>query len=126
MSVYLFSLIGIGLAGRLARKENTLADFYLAGRGMGVFVLFLTLYATQYSGNTMIGFAGKAYRGGYQSLVMVIFMSSVPTKDVASQVLESSKPTYLARLTEHRVPTLYPPSHREYLRNPEIGSPWNS
>nr|MCS5615203.1 sodium:solute symporter family protein [Candidatus Neomarinimicrobiota bacterium] len=77
MSAYLFSLIGIGFAGRLARKENTLADFYLAGRGMGVFVLFLTLYATQYSGNTMIGFAGKAYRGGYQSLVMVIFMSSV-------------------------------------------------
>ena len=77
MSAYLFSLIGIGLAGRLARKEDTMADFYLAGRGMGVFVLFLTLYATQYSGNTMIGFAGRAYRGGYQSLVMVIFMSSV-------------------------------------------------
>ncbi len=77
MGLYLFSLIGIGLAGRLARKENTLSDFYLAGRGMGVFVLFLTLYATQYSGNTMIGFAGKAYRGGLQSLVMVIFMSSI-------------------------------------------------
>ena len=77
MGLYLFSLIGIGWAGRLARKENTLSDFYLAGRGMGVFVLFLTLYATQYSGNTMIGFAGKAYRGGLQSLVMVIFMSSI-------------------------------------------------
>jgi len=77
MGLYLFSLIGIGLAGRRAREENTLSDFYLAGRGMGVFVLFLTLYATQYSGNTMIGFAGKAYRGGYQSLVMVIFMSSI-------------------------------------------------
>ena len=77
MGLYLFSLIGIGLAGRLARKENTLSDFYLAGRGMGVFVLLLTLYATQYSGNTMIGFAGKAYRSGYQSLVMVVFMSSI-------------------------------------------------
>ena len=77
MGLYLFSLIGIGLAGRLARKDNTLSDFYLAGRGMGVFVLLLTLYATQYSGNTMIGFAGKAYRGGYQSLVMVVFMSSI-------------------------------------------------
>lgn len=77
MGLYLFSLIGIGWAGRLAKKENSLADFYLAGRGMGVFVLFLTLYATQYSGNTLIGFAGKAYRGGYESIVMVIFMSSV-------------------------------------------------
>jgi len=77
MGLYLFSLIGIGWAGRLARKENSLADFYLAGRGMGVFVLLLTLYATQYSGNTLIGFAGKAYRGGYQSIVMVVFMTSV-------------------------------------------------
>ena len=77
MALYLFSLIGVGIAGRIARKDQSLSDFYLAGRGMGVAVLFLTLYATQYSGNTMIGFAGKAYRGGYQSLVMVIFMSSV-------------------------------------------------
>ena len=62
--IYLFSLIGIGILGRFARKEDSLGDFYLAGRGMGGFVLFLTLYATQYSGNTMIGFSGRAYRQG--------------------------------------------------------------
>ena len=77
MGFYLFSLIGIGLAGRLARKEDSLSDFYLAGRGMGVFVLFLTLYATQYSGNTMIGFSGKAYRSGFTTLVAVTFMSAI-------------------------------------------------
>ena len=77
VGLYLLSLIGIGLAGRIARKENSLSDFYLAGRGMGIFVLFLTLYATQYSGNTFIGFAGKAYRGGYTAIVMVVFMTSV-------------------------------------------------
>ena len=75
--LYLFSLIGIGLIGRFYRKENSLADFYLAGRGMGFFVLFLTLYATQYSGNTLIGFAGRAYRNGYTALVTVTFMCSV-------------------------------------------------
>ena len=74
---YLFSLIGIGLIGRFARKDNSMADFYLAGRGMGFFVLFLTLYATQYSGNTLIGFAGKAYRNGFTALVTVTFMCSV-------------------------------------------------
>jgi len=77
MGVYLLSLIGVGFAGRVAQKEKSLADFYLAGRGMGVFVLFLTLYATQYSGNTLIGFAGKAYRTGFSSLVTVLFMSSI-------------------------------------------------
>lgn len=77
MGIYLFSLIMVGLAGRYARKEDSMADFYLGGRSMGLFVLFLTLYATQYSGNTMIGFAGKSYRQGYQFLVSVTFMISV-------------------------------------------------
>ncbi len=44
---------------------------------MGVFVLFLTLYATQYSGKTLVGYAGKAYREGYTVLVTVTFMMSV-------------------------------------------------
>ncbi|GAX59629.1 sodium solute symporter family protein [Candidatus Scalindua japonica] len=77
MSAYLVSLLLIGIAGRLARKEDSLADFYLSGRGMGLFVLFLTLYATQYSGNTLIGMAGKSYRQGYTFLVSVTFMMSV-------------------------------------------------
>lgn len=77
MALYLGSLILIGLVGRLKRKENSLSDFYLAGRGMGFFVLFLTLYATQYSGNTIVGYAGKAYREGYTVLVSVTFMMSV-------------------------------------------------
>ncbi|MGB2692586.1 MAG: sodium:solute symporter family protein [Thermodesulfobacteriota bacterium] len=77
MGIYLCSLILIGLLGRLKRKENSLSDFYLAGRGMGFFVLFLTLYATQYSGNTIVGYAGKAYREGYTVLLSVTFMMSV-------------------------------------------------
>jgi SSS family transporter len=77
MSAYLVSLILIGVVGRLARKEDSLSDFYLSGRGMGLFVLFLTLYATQYSGNTLIGMAGKSYRQGYAFLVSVTFMMSV-------------------------------------------------
>ena len=44
---------------------------------MGLFVLFLTLYATQYSGNTLGGHAGRAYREGYTVLVTVTFMMSV-------------------------------------------------
>ena len=77
MGVYLMSLLVVGIIGRLARKENSLSDFYLSGRGMGLFVLFLTLYATQYSGHTLIGFAGMSYRSGYVFLVGVTFMMSV-------------------------------------------------
>ena len=75
--LYLFSLIGVGLLGYYSKKEDSLGDFYLAGRGMGGFVLFLTLYATQYSGNTMIGFSGRAYRQGFTALVTVTFMCAI-------------------------------------------------
>ncbi len=71
---YVFGLLLIGWVGHRAKKENSLADFYLGGRGMGFFVLLLTLYATQYSGNTMLGFVGNAYRGGFYTLGSVTAM----------------------------------------------------
>ena len=72
--LYLTSLILIGFAGKFASKEESLKDFYLGGQGFGVTVLFLTMYATQYSGNSLIGFAGSAYRNGWFFLVSVTFM----------------------------------------------------
>lgn len=64
ISIYLLMLPVIGLIGRRMAREQTLRDFYLAGGGLSVLPLFFTLYATQYSGNTMFGFAGNAYREG--------------------------------------------------------------
>ncbi|MEE9159498.1 MAG: hypothetical protein V3U60_14070, partial [Gammaproteobacteria bacterium] len=60
--VYLLSLLIIGWAGYRARREETLKDFFLAGSGFGLIILVLTLYATQYSGNTLFGFTGQTYR----------------------------------------------------------------
>ena len=75
--IYLASLLLVGWAGRRARKEDSLSDFYLGGRGLGTFVLFLTLYATQYSGNTLVGYAGVSYRTGFKFIVSVVFMMSI-------------------------------------------------
>lgn len=75
--LYLSSLILIGFAGKFASKEESLKDFYLGGGGFGVTVLFLTMYATQYSGNSLIGFAGSAYRNGWFFLVGVTFMIAI-------------------------------------------------
>ena len=47
LCAYIISLIGIGWLGKKAQKEQTLTDFYLAGRGMGFFVLFLTISGIQ-------------------------------------------------------------------------------
>ena len=77
ITLYLASLLRIGWAGRAARKEDTLQDFYLAGRGFGFVVLLLTLYATQYSGNTFFGVAGATYRVGFGWLIAVHYMLAI-------------------------------------------------
>ena len=77
IGIYISSLLFFGWFGYRARREDTLRDFYIAGSGFGFFVLLLTLYATQYSGNTLFGFTGKTYRIGYAWLVSVHFMIAI-------------------------------------------------
>ncbi|MCH8263996.1 MAG: sodium:solute symporter family protein [Proteobacteria bacterium] len=76
-SCYLFSLLLLGWLGRKARKEDSLEDFYLAGRGFGFSILFLTLYATQYSGNTVFGVAGATYRLGFAWIISIHYMMAI-------------------------------------------------
>lgn len=77
IGLYLLVLLGIGFAGYRSRKENSMRDFYLAGNGIGFAVLLLTLYSTQYSGNTLFGFTGKTYRIGYSWAMCVHFMTAI-------------------------------------------------
>ncbi len=77
IGLYVASLLLLGWKGRAARKEDTLQDFYLAERDFGYIVLLLTLYATQYSGNTFFGVAGATYRLGFAWLIAVHYMLSV-------------------------------------------------
>ncbi len=75
--LYLLSLIGVGILGRRASKENSMRDFYLGGQGVGFLILWLTLFATQYSGNTIIGFTGKASQIGFAWITSVQFMTMI-------------------------------------------------
>ncbi len=77
IGAYLCSLLLVGWLGFNARREDTLEDFYLAGRGFGFTVLVLTLYATQYSGNSVFGVAGAAYRQGFGWLISVHYMLAI-------------------------------------------------
>ncbi len=77
IAVYVSSLLFFGWFGYRARAANTLRDFYIAGSGFGFIVLVLTLYATQYSGNTLFGFTGKTYRIGYAWIMSVHFMIAI-------------------------------------------------
>ena len=77
VAVYLSSLLVLGWIGFKARQEDTLQDFYLGGQGFGFLVLFLTLYATQYSGNSVFGVTGATYREGYGWLISMHYMLAI-------------------------------------------------
>lgn len=64
--LYAAFLLGmcIYISGRKNIRDN-MKNFYLGGGGLGTLLLFFTLYSTQYSGNTVVGYAPKAYRAGY-------------------------------------------------------------
>lgn len=74
LGVYMVVMIALGFLGRAKRKEQSLRDFYLGGSSFGFIVLFLTLFATQYSGNTLLGFSGQAYTQGGTYVVSIMFM----------------------------------------------------
>lgn len=103
IGLYLASLIGIGWLARRARQENTLRDHFLGGQGVGFFVLLLTLFATQYSGNTILGFSGKAYRIGFAWLTCVHFMTAI----VVTYLLFAPKLFKLAKQHAFVTPTDY-------------------
>lgn len=77
LAAYIGVLAALGLRARAARTSGSLDDFYLAGRGLGGVVLLFTLYATQYSGNTLVGYPGEAYRVGFPWVMSVGFMLAV-------------------------------------------------
>ena len=77
LCVYLLALAGVAEWARRARRDATPADHFLAGRELGTFVVFLTLYATAYSGNSLLGYPGEAYRRGFSWIMATGFMMAI-------------------------------------------------
>ena len=74
---YLASLLVIGWLANRSRGAAGARDFYLAGSSLGLVSLFFTLYATQYSGNTLLAAPGKAYRTGFDGLAIMFAVMGV-------------------------------------------------
>ena len=75
--LYVAVMVTLAELARRARVDRTPADHFLAGRGLGLFVLFLTLYATAYSGNSLLGYPGEAYRRGFSWVMSTGFMLAI-------------------------------------------------
>lgn len=75
--LYLLALLGVGVVASHLRATKSMSDFYLAGRSFGPFVLLATLYATQYSGNSFLGYPGEAHRLGFAWVMSAGFMTAI-------------------------------------------------
>ena len=75
--VYLLLLLLLSEIARRARRDATPSDHFLAARELGTFVLFLTLYATAYSGNSLLGYPGRAYASGFSFIMATGFMMAI-------------------------------------------------
>ncbi len=77
LGLYLVGLFVLAGFARRARRDDSPDDHFLAGRELGVLVLFLTLYATTYSGNSLLGYPGEAYRTGFAFVMATGFMMAI-------------------------------------------------
>ena len=74
---YLASLLVIGWYANRRSADNSAGDYYLAGRSLGFAALFFTLYATQYSGNSLLALPGKSYRNGFGGLAILLAIMGI-------------------------------------------------
>lgn len=77
LGIYVVLLLVIGALGRRAKTSHSFSDHFLAGRALGFPVLILTLFATQYSGNSLSAFPGQTYRQGLAYIMSVTFMVGI-------------------------------------------------
>jgi len=72
IAVYFISVLAIGFITR-TRWKATPDEYFLAGRGLGSFVLLGTMAATNFSAFTVFGASGAGYRDGYAFFPIVGF-----------------------------------------------------
>ncbi|MEE2665775.1 MAG: sodium:solute symporter family protein [Myxococcota bacterium] len=77
LGLYLAGLLVVAEFAHRRKRDKSASDHFLAGRELGTFVLFLTLYATAYSGNSLLGYPGRAYRSGFEFVMSTGFMLSI-------------------------------------------------
>jgi Na+/proline symporter len=77
LAVYVGLLLCVGEIANRSRRNLSPGDHFLGGRDLGVFVLFLTLYATAYSGNSLLGYPGRAYEAGFSFVMATGFMLAI-------------------------------------------------
>jgi SSS family solute:Na+ symporter/sodium/pantothenate symporter len=105
-AVYIIAIVAVALYASSRERRHAVPgddpreEHELGGRSLGFMVLLGTLYATQYSGNSFVGFTGKAARDGFAFLGGPLFMQSV----IVGYLLFAPALYRLSRTHKYRTP----------------------
>ncbi len=103
VGIYTLLLVYHGWQGN--RRTRGVDDFYIGGRSMGGIELGLSFYATYFSTNSMIGFAGQSYTVGFSWLLMGVVLLAC---SIASWHLIAPRfRVYTARLKSLTIPDFF-------------------
>ncbi|MEV4732982.1 sodium:solute symporter family protein [Saccharopolyspora sp. NPDC049426] len=104
LAAYAIIMLVIGYfagRGQPEGEQKTSRGYYLGGSGLGFVALFFTLYASQYSGNSIVGYAPEAYRSGFTWWQSVPFMIAV----IAAYLLFAPRLYAIAKREKFVTPT---------------------
>ncbi len=74
LSVYLVFLFIIGILSNRVQSSGLPDEHYIASGKLGLFTLFFTLFATIYSGNSLVGHPAEGYQRGLIWIMSIGFM----------------------------------------------------
>lgn len=75
--IYFLLLLVLTYYAKRIQQTGSYSEFYLANRNLSTLILCFTLFASQYSGNTLLGMPAATYRLGFEFFVCIIFPVSV-------------------------------------------------
>ena len=108
---YAVAMIAIGLF--MSGKSHGADDYFLAGRGMGWFVIGFSLFASNISSTTLVGLAGDAYSTGISvynyewmaGIILAFYAIFILPQVLRSQVY--TMPEYLERRFDRRSRSIF-------------------
>ena len=112
-------LIGVMIFGvishRFITRSNFVKDYFVGGRGLGAWVLALTVAATAVSGGTFMGFPSLIYSNGW---IMALWIASYMMVPLTAMALMGKRINQVARISGAvTVPDVF----RDRFNSPTLG-----
>ncbi len=96
-ALYLLGVIAFGvISHRFLNKSNFVKDYFVGGRGLGAWVLALSVAGTAVSGGTFMGFPSLIYSNGW---IMMFWVAGYMIVPITTMILLGKRLNQMARIS---------------------------